>query len=36
MGEFTNSRLTAVIAWIVAAAILFFNFELLYLIFRGQ
>ncbi|MGC2287624.1 MAG: Nramp family divalent metal transporter [Candidatus Acidiferrum sp.] len=36
MGEFTNSRVTVVIAWIVAAAILFFNAELLWLIFRGQ
>jgi manganese transport protein len=36
MGEFTNSRFTVVIAWIVAAAILFFNAELLWLIFRGQ
>ena len=35
MGEFTNSRLTNVIAWLVAAAILFFNAELLYLIFHG-
>ena len=35
MGEFANSRLTAVIAWIVAAAILFFNAELLWLIFRS-
>ena len=35
MGEFANSRLTAVIAWIVAAAILFFNGLLLWLIFRG-
>ena len=35
MGEFANSRLTTVIAWIVAAAILFFNAELLWLIFRG-
>jgi manganese transport protein len=34
MGEFVNSRLTIVIAWIVAAAILFFNGELLWLIFR--
>jgi len=34
MGEFTNSRFTQVIAWIVAAAILFFNGELLWLIFR--
>src|SRR5271163_2189860 len=36
MGEFTNSRFTVVVAWIVAAAILFFNAELLWLIFRGQ
>jgi manganese transport protein len=36
MGELTNSRITVVIAWIVAAAILFFNGELLWLIFRGQ
>jgi manganese transport protein len=35
MGEFTNSRPTQVIAWIVAATILFFNAELLWLIFRG-
>jgi manganese transport protein len=35
MGAFANSRLTAAIAWTVAAAILFFNFELLYLTFRG-
>jgi manganese transport protein len=34
MGEFTNSRLTTIIAWIVAAAILFFNAELLWLIYR--
>ena len=36
MGEFVNSRVTVVIAWLVAAAILFFNGELLYLIFRGS
>jgi manganese transport protein len=36
MGEFTNSRLTKVIAWIVAAAILFFNAELVWLIFRSK
>src|SRR5690348_2246383 len=36
MGEFTNSRFTSVIAWIVAAAILFFNAELLWLIFRAR
>jgi manganese transport protein len=35
MGEFTNSRTTSVIAWIVTAAILFFNAELLWLIFRS-
>jgi manganese transport protein len=35
MGEFANSRLTAVVAWIVAATILFFNAELLWLIFRS-
>jgi len=34
MGEFVNSRATTVIAWLVAAAILFFNGELLYLILR--
>src|SRR5271155_2377551 len=36
MGEFTNSGVTVVVAWIVAAAILFFNAELPWLIFRGQ
>jgi len=35
MGEFTNSRVTSVIAWIVAAAVLFFNAELLWLILRS-
>jgi manganese transport protein len=35
MGEFANSRTTAVIAWVVAAAILFFNGLLLWLIFRS-
>jgi manganese transport protein len=34
MGEFTNSRLTQVIAWVVAGAILFFNAKLLWLILR--
>jgi manganese transport protein len=34
MGEFTNSRPTTVVAWFVAAAILFFNGELLWLIYR--
>src|SRR5437762_2362589 len=36
MGEFANSRLTTVVAWIVAATILFFNAELLWLIFRSS
>ncbi|HEY2121916.1 MAG TPA: Nramp family divalent metal transporter [Candidatus Acidoferrum sp.] len=35
MGEFANSRTTVIIAWVVAAAILFFNAELLWLIFRA-
>ena len=35
MGEFANSRLTTILAWVVAAAILFFNAELLWLIFRS-
>jgi manganese transport protein len=35
MGEFVNSRITNVAAWIAAGAILFFNGELLWLIFRG-
>jgi manganese transport protein len=35
MGAFVNSRLTAVVAWIVAIAIVAFNGELLYLTFRG-
>jgi manganese transport protein len=35
MGEFANSRITQVIAWLVAAAIFFFNAELLWLIFRS-
>jgi manganese transport protein len=36
MGEFTNSRLTKVVAWTVALAILFFNAELIWLIFRSK
>src|SRR5437660_3597318 len=36
MGEFANSRITAVTAWIVAAAILFFNGELVWLILRSS
>jgi manganese transport protein len=35
MGEFANSRLTVIVAWLVAAAILILNFELLWLIFRS-
>jgi manganese transport protein len=35
MGAFVSSRLTVVVAWGVSAAILFFNGELLWLIFRG-
>jgi len=35
MGCFVNSRLTAVVAWVVAVAIVAFNAELLYLTFRG-
>ncbi len=34
MGEFVNSRATVIIAWLVAATILFFNAELLWLTFR--
>lgn len=36
MGDFTNSRFTAVVAWIVAAAILFFNAELVWLSLRSS
>ncbi len=35
MGEFVNSQATTIIAWAVAATILFFNGELLFLILRG-
>jgi manganese transport protein len=35
MGEFANSRLTSIIAWVVAIAILAFNAELLWLTFRA-
>jgi manganese transport protein len=35
MGEFANSRFTTVVAWVIAAAILFFNAELVWLIFRS-
>jgi manganese transport protein len=35
MGGLVNSRLTQVVAWVVAAAVLFFNGELLWFIFRG-
>src|SRR5258708_4638086 len=36
MGEFPTSRLTPAVAWVVAAAILFFNAELVWLIFRSK
>jgi manganese transport protein len=36
MGEFANSRLTSVVSWVIAVAIIGFNAELLWLIFRGQ
>jgi manganese transport protein len=35
MGSFANSKLTAVVAWVVAVAIVVFNAELLYLTFRS-
>src|SRR5579885_84353 len=35
MGEFANSRITAVVAWVIAIAIVAFNAELLWLTFRG-
>jgi manganese transport protein len=35
MGQFANSRVITVVAWIVTGAILFFNGELLWLIYRG-
>jgi len=35
MGEFANSRITALVAWVVAIAIVAFNAELLWLTFRG-
>ncbi|HTQ96384.1 MAG TPA: Nramp family divalent metal transporter [Candidatus Acidoferrum sp.] len=35
MGVFANSRLTAIVAWVVTGLILFFNAELLWLTFRG-
>src|SRR6202158_5153144 len=35
MGEFVNSRLTTVVAWLITAAILGFNTELLVMIFLG-
>jgi manganese transport protein len=35
MGELVNSRSTTAIAWVVAAAILFFNAELVWLILRS-
>jgi len=36
MGEFVNSRVTEIVAWVVAAAILFFNAELIWLILRSK
>lgn len=36
MGEFANSRITQIFAWLVTAAIIFFNGELLWLILRPQ
>ena len=36
MGEFANSRITAVIAWAVAIAIILLNVELLYLTLRAM
>src|SRR5437879_1261476 len=35
MGEFVNSRFTILVAWVVAAAILFFNAVLVWLILRS-
>jgi manganese transport protein len=35
MGEFANSRLVSIVAWLVASGILFLNAELLWLIFRS-
>lgn len=35
MGPFVNSRLTQIIAWVIAAALLFFNGEWLLLMFRS-
>src|SRR5437868_4331550 len=34
MGEFVNSRMLSILAWVVAAIILFLNFEYLWLTFR--
>ena len=36
MGEFANSRTLSILAWIVAAIILFLNFEYLWLTFRSH
>lgn len=35
MGEFANSRVTAAFAWVLAAAIIFFNAELLWLLYEA-
>jgi Mn2+/Fe2+ NRAMP family transporter len=34
MGDMVNSRITTVIAYVIAAAIIFFNAELVWLILR--
>jgi manganese transport protein len=36
MGPFANSRFTSILAWVVAVAILGFNFELLWLTLRPR
>jgi manganese transport protein len=36
MGEFTNNRVTRVLAWLTTAVILGLNIVLLYQIFTGQ
>jgi manganese transport protein len=36
MGEFTNNRVTRVLAWLTTAVILGLNMVLLYQIFTGQ
>jgi Mn2+/Fe2+ NRAMP family transporter len=36
MGEFTNSQITAILGWTMAAAIILLNAALLWLIFGGK